>query len=387
VHTNINDILSIDDQLSPTELDFRSRIRGLVDQEIRPYVGEWFANATFPTELIPALGEAEMFGTTLHGYNCPGRSAVEYGLGALELEAGDSGIRTLVSVQGSLAMNAIHKWGSEEQKTTCLPAMARGELVGCFGLTEPTAGSDPASMTTTATRDGDDWILTGSKRWIGLASIAQIAVIWARTVDGVRGFVVPTATEGFSAVPIPRKLSLRTSIQCDITLESVRVPENAMLPKATGLGAALACLNDARYGIAWGAIGAARDSYEAAVTYAQNRTQFDAPIASFQLTQAKLVDMMIAVQTGTLLALHLGRLKDKGALTPAQVSLAKLSNVRNAIEVCREARTIFGGNGVTTDHSPLRHSLNLDSVRTYEGTDEMHTLILGQTITGIPAFR
>ena len=327
----------------------------------------------------------------LEGYGCPGRSAVEYGLAAMELEAGDSGIRTFVSVQGSLAMTAIHKWGSEEQKQEWLPRMAAGELIGSFALTEPTAGSDPAAMKTFARRDGTGdgagWILDGAKRWIGLASVADVLVVWAMTDDGVRGFVVPAGTPGVTATPIGQKLSMRASIQCDVTFDGVRLGPEALLPAARGLRGPFSCLNEARYGIAWGAMGAARDSYEAALKYSQERLQFGRPLAGYQLTQEKLVNMLVEIQKGTLLALQLGRLKDAGKLRPEQISLGKLNNVREAIAIAREARTILGGNGITLDYSPLRHAANLESVRTYEGTDEVHTLILGQHLTGLAAFR
>jgi glutaryl-CoA dehydrogenase len=290
-------------------------------------------------------------------------------------------------VQGSLAMSAIHKFGSEEQKQEWLPKMARGEAVGCFGLTEPTAGSDPASMKTFARRDGSDWVINGSKRWIGMGTIADVAVIWAQTEVGVRGFLVPTDTPGFLARDIETKLSMRASIQCDLFLDDVRLPESAMLPEAKGLKGPFSCLNEARYGIVWGAMGAARDSYETALEYAANREQFGKPIASFQLTQEKLVNMMVEIEKGTLLALHLGRMKDEGTLRPEQISFGKLNNVREAVKIAREARTILGGNGVTLDYSPMRHANNLESVLTYEDTSEVHTLVLGQTITGIPAFR
>jgi glutaryl-CoA dehydrogenase len=327
----------------------------------------------------------------LEGYGCPGRSAVEYGLAAMELEAGDSGIRTFVSVQGSLAMTAIHRWGSEDQKEEWLPRMAAGEVIGCFALTEPTAGSDPSSMATFARQDGTGadagWILDGSKRWIGLASIADVMVVWARTDDGIRGFLVPAGTAGVSAAPIGQKLSMRASVQCDVTFDGVLLGPEALLPGARGLSGPFSCLNEARYGIAWGAMGAARDSYEAALNYAAERQQFGRSLAGYQLTQEKLVNMLLEIQKGTMLAMHLGRLKDAGRLRPEQISLAKLNNVREAIKVAREARTILGGNGITLDFSPLRHAANLESVRTYEGTDEVHTLILGQHITGLPAFR
>ena len=380
-------ILSLDDELTPSELEFRARVRSLVDAHIRPGIAGWYARGEFPREIVPLLGEAELLGTSLSGYGCPGRTAVEYGLAAMELEAGDSGIRTFVSVQGSLAMTAIHRWGSEAQKNAYLPGMARGEVIGCFALTEPDAGSDPSGMTTEALPVDGGWVLSGSKRWIGLASIADIAIVWAKTPDGIRGFVVPTTADGFRATPIESKLSMRASIQCDIVLDGVRLDADAILPGSTGLRSALACLNEARYGIAWGAIGAARDSLQQALAYAQVREQFGRPLAGFQITQQKFVDMMVQVELGSLLALHLGRRKDRGTLTPHQVSLAKLNNVRAAISICREARTIFGGNGITLDHSPFRHAANLESVRTYEGTDEVHTLILGEAITGIAAFR
>jgi glutaryl-CoA dehydrogenase len=381
-----HDYLGLDSLLSPGELELRTRVRSFVDERIRPNIAEWYEAAYFPRELVKEMGALGLLGMHLTGYGCPGRSAVEYGLAAMELEAGDSGLRTFVSVQGSLAMSAIAKFGSEDQKQRWLPGMAAGDLIGCFGLTEPTAGSDPASMLTHAVRDESGWVLNGAKRWIGLASIADVAVIWAKTDEGIRGFLVPTATPGFTATAIEPKLSMRASIQCDITLIDVRIPADAVLPDATGLRGPFACLNEARYGILWGAMGAARDAYEDARAYALQRRQFDTPIAAFQLTQQKLVDMVLEIQKGLLVALHTGRLKDAGTLRPEQISFGKLNNVRSAIAVCREARTILGGNGMTLDHSPLRHANNLESVRTYEGTDEIHTLIMGRAITGIPAF-
>lgn len=383
-------LLNIDALLSEEERALRERVRDFVSERIKPNIAEWYERAHFPRELVPEFAGLGLLGMHLSGYGCPGKSAVEYGLAVMELEAGDSGIRTFVSVQGSLAMSAIHKWGSEEQKQEWLPKMAKGEAVGCFGLTEPTAGSDPASMKTIARRDGADWLISGSKRWIGLASIADIAVIWARTDEEgnpVRGFLVPTTTPGFSAHNIEPKLSMRASIQCDIELRDVRVPEEAILPEAKGLRGPFSCLNEARYGIIWGSMGAARDCYECALEYALSREQFGRRIGSFQLIQQKLVEMLVEIEKGTLLALHIGRMKDAGTLRPEQISVGKLNNVREAIEIAREARTILGGNGVTLDYSPLRHANNLESVRTYEGTDEVHTLILGQAITGIPAFR
>ncbi|MDN3482689.1 acyl-CoA dehydrogenase family protein [Arthrobacter sp. APC 3897] len=381
------DLINFDSLLTPAELELRARVRGFVNDQIRPNIARWYEDAHFPLEIVPEMGKLGLLGMHLHGYGCAGGSAVEYGLAGAELEAGDSGLRTFVSVQGSLAMSAISKWGSEEQKTRWLPGMAAGELIGCFGLTEPTAGSDPSSMKTFARRDGDDWVLNGTKRWIGLANVAAVAVIWAQTDDGVRGFVVPTDTPGFAATPIEPKLSMRASIQCEIELTDLRLPADAVLPGAKGLRGPFSCLNEARYGIIWGSMGAARDSFEAALAYSKERLQFDKPLAGYQLTQQKLVDMALEINKGFLLALHLGRLKDAGTLQPHQISVGKLNNVREAIAIAREARTILGGNGITLDYSPLRHANNLESVRTYEGTDEVHTLILGQKLTGIPAFR
>ncbi|MDP9997881.1 acyl-CoA dehydrogenase family protein [Pseudarthrobacter sulfonivorans] len=386
-----SDVLALAALLSSDEHALQQRIRDFTDQRIKPNIASWYDNAHFPLELAPELGELGVLGMHLEGYGCPGRSAVEYGLAAMELEAGDSGIRTFVSVQGSLAMTAIHKWGSEDQKQEWLPRMAAGEVIGCFALTEPSAGSDPSSMTTFARRDGSGdeagWVLDGAKRWIGLASVAGVMVVWAKTDDGIRGFLVPAGTPGVTATPIPRKLSMRASVQCDITFDGVRLGPEAMLPAAMGLRAPFTCLNEARYGIAWGAMGAARDSYEAALAYSLERLQFGKPLAGYQLTQEKLVNMLLEIQKGTMLAIHLGRLKDAGKLRPEQISLGKLNNVREAITIAREARSILGGNGITLDYSPLRHAANLESVRTYEGTDEVHTLVLGQHITGLGAFR
>lgn len=385
--SDASDLIDIASLLSPDELALRSSVREFVDAHIRPNISEWFDTAQFPLDIVPEMARLGLLGMHLKGYGCPGRSSVEYGLAALELEAGDSGLRTFVSVQGSLAMSAIHKHGSEEQKLQWLPAMAAGEVIGCFGLTEPTSGSDPASMTTFARRDGDDWVINGTKRWIGLATIAQIAIIWARTDEGIRGFIVPTDTDGFRATAIRQKLSMRASIQCEIELSEVRLPADAVLPNASGLRGPFECLNEARYGIIWGVMGAARDSYNAALAYTSERLQFSKPLSSYQLTQHKLVNMAIEINKGTLLALHLGRLKDAQRLQPHQISLGKLNNTREAIEICREARAMLGGNGITLDYSPMRHANNLESVRTYEGTDEVHTLIIGNHITGIPAFR
>ena len=390
------DLLGIESLLTDEEKATRDRVAVLVNEHIRPHIAQWYEDAVLPESIFPVLAEAGLFGMHLDGYGCAGRSAVEYGLAMQELEAGDSGLRTVVSVQGSLAMSAIYKHGSEEQKQEWLPAMAAGDVIGCFGLTEPTAGSDPAGMATVARYRSGEWVLDGAKRWIGLASVAGVAIIWAKVAEkdaaaagvdpGVRGFIVPTSTPGFTATPITNKLSMRASIQCDIELEGVTLPADALLPKHPGLKGPFMCLNEARFGISFGALGAARDSLEAALAYAKKRRQFDRSLASFQLTQKKLVDMAVELNKGQLLALQLGRAKDAGTLEPYQISVGKLANCRTAIEICREARTILGGNGITTDYSPLRHAANLESVRTYEGTDEIHTLILGRVLTGEQAF-
>jgi glutaryl-CoA dehydrogenase len=383
----ISDLIDFDALLTPEELALRDSVRSFVDSEIKPNIAKWYEAAVFPLEIVPELAHLGLLGMHLKGYGCAGRSAVDYGLAGAELEAGDSGLRTFVSVQGSLAMSAIYKHGSEEHKQEWLPAMAKGEAIGCFGLTEPMAGSDPSGMKTFARRDGADWVLNGTKRWIGLASVAKVAIIWAHTGEGIRGFVVPTSTPGFSATPIEPKLSMRASIQCDIELTDVRLPQSAVLPDVIGLKGPFSCLNEARYGIIWGAMGAARDAFEAALDYSKDRMQFDKPLAGYQMTQQKLVDMALEINKGFLLALHLGRKKDAGTLKTDQISVGKLNNCREAIKIAREARTILGGNGITLDYSPLRHANNLESVRTYEGTDEVHTLILGNKLTGVPAFR
>lgn len=390
------DLTGLDALFSDEEKSLALRVRAFVDEHLRPNIANWYDQAVFPREIVPELGKLGVLGMHLSGYGCGGRSSVEYGLAAQELEAGDSGLRTFVSVQGSLAMSAIHKHGSEEQKQEWLPRMATGEAVGCFGLTEPTAGSDPASMATVARQEpSGDWVLNGSKRWIGLATLADVAVIWAQTGEpgdgrGVRGFVVPTSTTGFTARAIPQKLSMRASVQCDIELRDVRLPASALLPadSAVGLRGPFQCLNEARYGIIWGVMGAARDSFEAVLGYTSTRTQFGAPLASFQLTQAKLADMAVAIDKGYLLAHQIGRTKDAApsAVTPAMISTGKLDNCRTAITIARDAREMLGGNGITLDHSPLRHAANLESVRTYEGTDEVHQLTIGRALTGIGAF-
>ena len=381
------DFMNLDALLSDEERATREEIRSFVEERIKPNVARWWEDAIFPREIVPQMGEKGLLGMHLSGYGCAGKSAVEYGLACMELEAGDSGLRTFVSVQGSLAMSAIHKFGSEEQKNEWLPRLARGEAIGCFGLTEPEAGSDPGSMKTFARKEGSEWVLNGRKRWIGMGTIADVAVVWAQTDDGIRGFLVPTGTAGFSAKDITGKLSMRASVQCELFLEDVRLPEGAMLPKAEGLKGPFACLNEARYGIVWGAMGAARDCFECALEYSKGREQFGKPVAGFQLTQKKLVDMTLEINKGTLLALHIGRMKDEGTLRPEHVSVGKLNNVREAIEIAREARTILGGNGITLDYPVIRHANNLESVLTYEGTNEVHTLILGNALTGVPAFR
>ncbi|CAA9458513.1 MAG: Glutaryl-CoA dehydrogenase [uncultured Rubrobacteraceae bacterium] len=382
-----SDFLNLDRLLSDEERAVREDVHGFVREKIKPNIRDWWEQAVFPREIVPEMGAQGLLGMHLSGYGCAGKSAVSYGLACMELEAGDSGLRTFVSVQGSLAMSAIHKFGSEEQKKEWLPRMARGEAIGCFGLTEPEAGSDPASMKTFARHDGSDWILSGRKRWIGMGTIAEVAVVWAQTDDGIRGFLVPTDTPGFSAKDIVHKVSMRASVQSELHLEDCRLPSDAMLPEAKGLRGPFACLGEARYGIIWGAMGAARDCYECALEYSKNRIQFGKPIASFQLTQQKLVNMMLEINKGTMVALHIGRMKDEGQARPEHISFGKLNNVREAIEIAREARTILGGNGVTLEYPVIRHANNLESVRTYEGTDEVHTLVLGQAITGIPAFR
>ncbi|MDG4803337.1 acyl-CoA dehydrogenase family protein [Micromonospora sp. WMMD980] len=381
------DLLDLDASLSEEERQIRAVVRQLVTDRVRPHVAGWYEDGEVPArDLAREFGKLGLLGMHLTGYGCAGASAVAYGLACLELEAGDSGVRSLVSVQGSLAMYAIWRFGSEEQKQRWLPAMATGDAIGCFGLTEPDHGSDPASMATRARRDGDDWILTGGKMWITNAPIADVAVIWARTDSGVRGFVVPMATPGVGAREIRRKMSLRASLTGEIALDDVRLPADAQLPGAAGLKAPLSCLTEARHGIVWGALGAARDCLETALEYARTRTQFGRPLAGFQLTQAKLADMAVEWNKGLLLALHLGRLADAGALRPEQVSVGKLNNVREALAIARQCRTILGANGVSGDYPVMRHANNLESVLTYEGTSEIHQLVIGQRLTGLSAF-
>jgi glutaryl-CoA dehydrogenase len=382
------DFLALDALLDDEEKAIRDTVRQFVREQVTPYVGEWFEQGILPRELIAELGKLGLFGMHLEGYGLPGASAVAYGLTCLELEAGDSGVRSAVSVQGSLAMFAIWRWGSEEQKERWLPPMHTGEAIGCFGLTEPDAGSDPGSMRTHARRDGTDWILNGAKMWITNGTIADVAVVWARVDDGtIRGFLVEKGTPGFTAPEIHHKLSLRASVTSELVLQDVRVPEASLLPGATSLRGPLSCLNEARYGIVWGAVGAGRACLESALDYAKDRIVFGKPISAYQLTQQKLAEMALEVNRGTLVALHIGRMKDNGTLRQEHVSMGKMGNVRGAIEVARSARTILGGNGITLEYPVIRHANNLESVLTYEGTHEVHTLVVGQALTGQSAFR
>ncbi len=382
-----SDFLELDALLSDEERDIRDTVRAFVAKEVVPHVGDWFERATVPRELAPALGRLGLLGMHLTGYGCAGASATAYGLACMELEAGDSGVRSLVSVQGSLAMYAIWRWGSEEQKQEWLPRMAAGEAIGCFGLTEPDAGSDPGSMRTRARRDGGDWVLNGSKMWITNGSIADVAVVWARTDDGVQGFLVPRGVSGFSAPEIHKKLSLRASVTSELVLDDVRLPDSARLPEVSSLRGPLSCLNEARYGIVWGAAGAGRACFEAALAYAKERIQFDRPIAATQIQQQKLAYMALEVNRASLVALHLGRMKDAGTLRPEHVSMGKLGNVNGALDVARTARQVLGANGVTLEYPVIRHMNNLESVVTYEGTADVHALVIGHALTGIQAFR
>jgi glutaryl-CoA dehydrogenase len=381
------DFLNIDHLLDAEERDIRDTVRAFVRDRVVPHVGDWFEEATLPMELAPELGRLGVLGMHLEGYGCAGASATAYGLACLELEAGDSGLRSLVSVQGSLAMFAIWRWGSEEQKQQWLPRMAAGEAIGCFGLTEPDAGSDPGAMRTRARRDGSDWILHGQKMWITNGSVSDVAVVWAATDEGVRGFVVPKGTKGFTTQDIHKKLSLRASVTSELLLDDVRLPDSARLPEATSLRGPLSCLNEARYGIVWGAAGAARACLEAALEYSKERIAFGKPIAGTQIQQGKLAQMAVEVNRSTLLALHLGRLKDQGLLAPEHVSMGKLNNVNDALSVARTARQVLGANGVTLEYPVIRHMNNLESVVTYEGTADVHALVVGGALTGIQAFR
>ena len=380
------ELLDVDHLLSDEERAVQQTVRRLVDDTIRPNIAAWYEDGAFPAEMALRFGKLGLLGMHLQGYGCAGMSAVDYGLACMELEAGDSGARSFASVQGSLAMFAIHRFGSEEQKQQWLPRMASGEVIGCFGLTEPDFGSNPSGMRTSAKRDGDDWVLDGTKMWITNGSIADVAVVWARTEAGIQGFLVPTDTAGFTANKVTGKLSLRASVTSELVLEGVRLPADAVLPGVQSLRGPLSCLDEARFGIVFGTLGAARDCLEIALDYSRSREVFKRPIGGYQLTQQKLADMTLELQKGFLLALHLGRLKDAGRLEPRQISLGKLNNAREAIAIARQCRTILGANGITLEYSVLRHANNLESVLTYEGTSEMHTLVIGQALTGLSAF-
>jgi len=381
------DFLNIDSLLSDEEISIRDTVRSFVQTKILPYIGDWFDEGTIPTNLALELGKLGVLGMHLEGYGCAGTSATAYGLACMELEAGDSGIRSLVSVQGSLAMYAIHKWGSEEQKNEWLPRMALGEVIGCFGLTESDSGSDPGSMRTRARRDGSDWLINGQKMWITNGSVAGVAIVWCATDEGVRGFLIPKGTKGFTTQNIHKKMSLRASITSELVFNDVRLPASAQLPLARSLRGPLSCLNEARYGIVWGSVGAARACYESALDYSSSRIQFGRPISSFQIQQNKLANMALEVNRATLLALQLGRLKDANLLLPEQVSMGKLGNVNAALDVARTARQILGANGITLEYPVIRHMNNLESVVTYEGTADIHALVVGAAITGIESFR
>jgi glutaryl-CoA dehydrogenase len=381
------DLLQIDDELTDEERLIRDTVRAFARDRVLPHVEDWFEEGTLPRDIMPELGKLGVLGMHLTGYGCAGAGAIAYGVACRELEACDSGLRSAASVQGSLSMYPIWRYGSEEQKTEWLPRMAAGEAIGCFGLTEPDHGSDPGNMRTRARRDGDDWVLNGAKMWITNGSVADVAIVWAQTDDGVRGFVVPTDTPGFSAPLIHHKLSMRASVTSELVLEDVRLPGSAVLPEVKGLRGPLSCLTEARFGIVWGVLGSARDCLETAISYTQSRVQFDRPIAGFQLTQAKLANMALELDKGFLLAHHLGRAKENGSATPVMVSMAKLNNVREALKIARECRTVLGANGISLEYPVLRHANNLESVLTYEGTSEVHTLVVGQALTGLDAFR
>jgi len=382
------DFLAVDALLDDEERAIRDTVRQFVRERVLPDVGDWFERAVLPKELVKELAQLGLFGMHLEGYGLPGASAVAYGLTCMELEAGDAGVRSLVSVQGSLAMFAIWRWGSEEQKQRWLPVMHAGDAIGCFGLTEPDAGSDPGSMRTHARKDGSDWILDGTKMWITNGSIADVAVVWARTDDGsINGFLVERGMHGFEAPEMHRKLSLRASVTSELVLRDVRVPAENRFPEVSSLRGPLACLDEARYGIVWGSVGSARACFEAALQYAKERFVFGKPIAAYQLTQQKLAEMALELNRGTLVALHLGRMKDEGTLRPEHVSMGKMGNVRGALEVARTARSVLGGNGITLEYPVIRHMNNLESVLTYEGTHEVHTLVVGEALTGENAFR
>jgi len=380
------DFLALDHVLSQEERAIRDTVREWVRARVLPEIETWFEVGEFPLEVAKELGAMGLLGMHLSGYETAGSNAVSYGLACLELEAGDSGFRSFVSVQGSLCMFPIWAFGSDEQKETWLPPMARGEVIGCFGLTEPDVGSDPGRMRTSARREGEDWVLSGTKMWITNGSVADLAIVWARADEGIRGFLVPTDTPGFSASDVHRKLSLRASVTSELVLDEVRLPADAVLPGVTGLKGPLSCLSEARFGIVWGAMGAARTCFETALEYAKTREQWGRPIGGFQLTQRKLAEMALELNKGTLLALHLGRMKDEGRLLPQHVSMGKLNNVREALEIAREARTILGASGITLEYPVIRHMNNLESVLTYEGTTEIHTLVIGEALTGLRAY-
>ncbi len=382
------DLLAVGELLTEEERLIRDTVRRFADDRIRPRIADWFEQGVFPVrELAPELGALGLLGMHLDGYGCAGASAVAYGVACMELEAADSGLRSFVSVQGSLAMRAVHAFGTEEQKQQWLPEMAAGRAIGCFGLTEPDFGSDPANMRTTARRKGSDWVLSGSKMWITNGSVSDVAVVWAQTEEGIRGFLVPRTARGFTAQDIHGKLSLRASVTSELAFDEVLLPADAVLPGATGLRGPLSCLGEARYGILWGTVGAARDCYQAALEYSKSRVQFGRPIAGFQLTQEKLVEMALELEKAYLVAWRIGRLKEQGAARAAHISFGKLNNVRVALDIARSARTVLGANGITTAYPVLRHANNLESVLTYEGTGEIHTLVLGEAITGESAYR
>jgi glutaryl-CoA dehydrogenase len=380
------DPIDLDGLLADEERAVRDTVRAWVQRRIMPEIAEWFDRGTFPKDIYAEVADMGLLGMHLTGHGLPGVGPVAYGLTCMELEAADSGIRSAVSVQGSLCMYPIWRFGSEEQKERWLPPMARGEVIGCFGLSEPDFGSDPSSMRTSAKPDGDEWVLNGTKMWITNGGIADLAIVWARTDDGIRGFLVPTDTPGFAARDIERKLSLRASVTSELILEDVRLPSDAVLPDAVGMKGPLSTLNEARFGILWGVLGAARACYESALEYAKTREQFGRPIGAFQLTQEKLANMAVELAKGQLLALHIGRMKEEGRATPQHVSIGKLNNVREALAIAREARTILGANGITLEYPVIRHMNNLESVLTYEGTSEIHMLILGEALTGLRAF-
>ncbi|WP_120308816.1 acyl-CoA dehydrogenase family protein [Mycolicibacterium elephantis] len=386
--TPVEDLLDLDSLLTPEDIEVRQTVRKFGEQHLRPNIAEWFETGEVPVRALAAeLGKLGLLGMHLTGYGCGGSTATAYGLVCQELEAVDSGLRSLVSVQGSLAMFAIHRWGSEDQRAQWLPAMARGEAIGCFGLTEPDFGSNPAGMRTTAKQDGSDWVLNGSKMWITNGSVADVAIVWARAEEGIVGFAVPADTPGFSATDMTRKMSLRASVTSELHLDDVRLPADAKLPEARGLSGPLSCLSEARFGIVFGSVGAARDCLQATLDYVGSREVFDKPLSAYQLTQAKIADMAVELSKAQLLALQLGRLKDEGRIRPEQVSLGKLNNVREALQIARQCRTLLGANGITLEYPVIRHANNLESVLTYEGTSEVHQLVIGEALTGVSAFR